>query len=158
MPKPDLFAQKPHYRVKVSDGSHAHTYDVKRMTPYNDGFVLEYKNSQNKWDVVFMGRKYRPLLENGIFLVGKNAGNNSAAVVIDGPGGQKISTTSPIIGISTDPNCPGEDLSSIVRSHSLATGYKALYESKIPWKTLVIIIIIGIVIMVGIYFLRSRGG
>jgi len=152
-----LLSSKPktNFKVKVSDGNQARTYDVGEVVAYNEGFALRYKDKDGNKDVVYMGRKYRPLMEDGCYIVGKNLGNNSAAIVVDGV---KLAVACDVVGRSTDADCPGEDLSAIIRSDGLAIGYKALYETKIPWKLLLIAGIVGVVIIGVVMFVRSQGG
>lgn len=141
----ELLERKPktNYKVKVSDGNEAKTFDVLAMEPYNEGYALRYKDDHKTADVVYMSRGYRPIREDGFFIVGKNAGNNSAAY---------------IVGQSTDKDCPGEDLSAIIRADGLAEGFKALYESKINWKLLLILAVVAGGIFLVVAYLKSRGG
>jgi len=147
-------SRKTQYKVKVSDGNRCRTYDVTEVVGYTDGFALRYKDGQGNQDVVYMARTYRPVVEDGFYMVGKRLGNNSAAVVVDG---KQLAVGCDVVGRSTDSDCPGEDLSAIVRSDGLAIGYKALYESKIPWKMIVIFGIVAFVILAIIMFMRTRG-
>ena len=151
-----LFRSKPKtkYKVKVSDGNQVKTFDVLKMIGYNEGFAMRYKDGDGNVDVVYMARDYRPVQEDGFYLVGKNLGNNSAATLVDG---KSVAIGCDIVGRSSDPDCPGEDLSAIVRSDGVAIGYKALYESKIPWKLIVIFAIVAFVIFAIIMFMRTRG-
>lgn len=152
-----LFGNRPKtkYKVKVSDGNQLRTYDVLKIDAYNEGFALRYKDTSGKVDVVYMARSYRPVQEDGFYIVGKNIGNNSAATIVDG---RAVAVGCDVVGASSDKDCPGEDCSAILRSDGLAIGYKALYESKIPWKMIVIFAIVAFVIFAVIMFMRTRGG
>lgn len=146
--------EKSQFKVKVSDGIRCRSFPVKEVVGYNEGKVMRYKNADGQLDVVYMSHDYRPILEDGFYVVGKRLGNNSACAVIDGKPGP---VACEVIGKSSDRDCPGEDLSAIVRSDGLAIGYRALYESKIPWKLIVIAGIVAIVVIGIIVFMQSRG-
>jgi hypothetical protein len=144
---------------------------------YNEGFALHYKDKNGKKDVVFIGRKYRPLVQDGLFLVGKNLGNNSAALLLDEttitlavpiagpshqpipilPDGNPVTQAVAVVAASTDPNCPGEDLSAIVRTHGVALGYKALYENKLSLKLLLLLVVTAVIIIGVVMYIRSQG-
>lgn len=155
---PNLSPAKPatDYIVLVTDGTQIKEHPIIDVVGYNDGFAMRYKNGAGTLDVVYVGRRYRPMQRGGKWLIGKRLGNNSACqITVDGVTMQQAAD---VIGPSTDPDCPGEDLSAVVRTDGLATGYSALYESKIPWKWIIIIGVVALVVILVISFIKSRGG
>lgn len=148
--------KKTKYNVVVSDGLRGRKYPVKEFVAYNEGYVLRYKNGDGQMDVVYAGPKYRPLEVDGEYWVGKRTGNNSACYI--DYEGIKVKEACEVVGPSIDPDCPGEDLSSLVRTDVLAIGYHTLTEAKkVSWKVIIIIGIIVVAVVVFMY-IRSRGG
>jgi hypothetical protein len=144
---------KTDYIVIVSDGLKGKPYPITEIVGYNEGYALRYKNGDDKLDVVYVSRQFRFLEYEGKYLLGKRLGNNSGCE-IDFEGA-KIKEGIEVIGPSTDPDCPGEDLSSLVRTDVLAIGYSTLTESKVSRK-LIIIIIIAVIVIAIIYFIMKR--
>lgn len=152
-----LFEKKTKYLILVSDGQVVRACPVIERSSYNEGFAMRYKDHEGKMDVVYMSREYRPLelQPGGKLLIGKRIGNNSACkVVVDGLSMVKADD---VVGPSTDKDCPGEDLSCLVRTDVMARGYSTLSESKVPWKWVIIIGIIAVVV-IAIFYFKSRGG
>ena len=119
---------------------------VKRVKCYIDGYVMDYQRPEGVMDMVIVPRDYAFCRHNGSYMVGKVAGNNSAAPV-------RVQ-----VGDSIDADCPGEDLSMLARTHLMAQGYGTLYDKAIPWKWVIIggiVLIIGIVVVMAV---RAGGG
>lgn len=110
--------------VLISEGVHVIPRVITAMVPYNRGIAMRYRNGANKVDTVYVPHGFRYLEKDGKYYVGKRAGNNSACEVL---------------GPSMDPNCPGEDLSALIRADGIALGLKALYERTINWKLILIL-------------------
>lgn len=138
--------QSTDYIVLVTDGQEFAPRPVVAITGYNEGLVMRYRNGKGKLDVVYIPHSYRPLRHKGKYYIGKRLGNNSACRVIDG---QRYQRADDILGPPTDKDCPGEDLSSLIRADGVALGFKALYERNIPWK-LIIILGVGVVVIIGV--------
>jgi len=146
---------KTDFVVIVSDGLHGKPYPITEIVGYNEGYVMRYKNSDKKLDTVYVGRKFRFLEYEGKYLLGKRLGNDSGCYINFED--EKIKEGVEVIGPSTDPDCPGEDLSSLVRTDVMAIGYNTLTESKVSWKWIIIIGIIAVAVLVFMY-IKSRGG
>ena len=129
------------YVVMETDGIVSRRFEVLKVEGYPDGYAYSYRNGNNQLDVVYAGLNYRPLEEPAPrMVILKRKGNSSAAVIMP-----------------TDADCPGEDLSSLVRTHLMALGYVTLYDKQVPWKWILIAgAVIGIVAV--IYFVMQRGG
>lgn len=150
-------AKKPKWMVITSDGAHLDFAPVSQIVGYNEGLVLTYKPAGGLSDTVLVGRKYRPLEWKGTFFVGKNIGNDSAADLVEVHSNgrtDKVKPATDIVGASSDPDCPGEDLSALGRSNLWGLGIKALYGK--PQFNVKILLIIGIGIVV--IFLLSKTG
>jgi len=146
---------KSRFVVLESDGVRLKHYPVTEVSGYKDGLVLRYKNINGLVDLVYAGRNYRPLEESGQFFVGKNLGNNSAAALVEDTDGKEMAVAVPVVGDSTDADCPGEDLSALARSDLLAVAARTLYgKAPIPWK---LIIIVGVVIAVAVVIAKIAG-
>lgn len=126
--------QETDYILLLSEGVHIIPRAIIGISPYNRGLAMTYRDGSGKVDVVYVPHDFKYLEKDGKYYLGKRAGNNSACAVL---------------GSSLDKDCPGEDLSALVRAHGLALGFKALYERSIPWK-LIIIIGIGVVAIIGL--------
>jgi hypothetical protein len=151
-----MFAKRESYAVLVTDGIRGKLFPVKTIVAYNEGYVLRYKNSAKKLDMVYIDRGYRPVEVDGVYWVGKNSGNNSgASITYDGV---DVPRACPVVGPSSDRNTPGEDLSNLIRNDSFAEGYRALYESNMNLKTIIIIVVAVIGVIALFLFIRSRGG
>lgn len=122
-------------------------YPATKLTSYNGGYVMEYLGQNKAKEVVYIPRDYEFVHRNGATYVGKVAGNNSAAVLRFGP----------MVGASVDPDCPGADLSLLVKTDLMARGYRTVYERNIPWKLVLIIGAVVVVAVVVIMFLRGQG-
>ena len=149
--------KKPKFVVQTSDGSHIAFYPSVKVKAYTDGLVVFYQNADGRLDMVGFNRKYRPLEQEGVFYIGKNIGNDSAAPLItlhrddekvEAPGAADI------VGASTDPNCPGDDLSEIMRANLYSLALESISEEKTINKKLIIIIIIAVAV---IFFLVKSG-
>lgn len=139
------------YVVLVTDGREFKPRDIVGMTAYNEGIVMVYRNARDQLDEVFVPHNFPMLRSNGKYYLGKRVGNNSACQLIDG---RRITTATRVVGESVDPDCPGEDLSALGRSHGLGLGFKALYERNIPWR---LIIILGVVVVAVIVIMAVVG-
>ena len=120
------------------DGKANKVCRVVESTGYNEGTAVRYMNGDRKADVVYVGRDYVPVKVGRLEVIYKVKGNNSAAVLCP-----------------TDRDCPGEDLSSLVRSHVMGVGYKSLYEKAFPWMWLAIGLIVAVIAVV--VFLVAKG-
>lgn len=148
----------PKFVVQTSDGSHVDFHPVVKVRAYTDGIVLFYKNTENRLDMVGVLRNYRPLERDGVFYVGKNIGNNSAAALItlheEGKkDGDKVPAAADIVGASTDKDCPGDDMSEMMRANLYGVGLESITEERPVNKRLIIIIIVALV--VGFIVIRS---
>ena len=112
------------YIVLISEGVHIVPRPIIGIEPYNRGLAMRYRNGANKIDTVYVPHNFDYLEKDGKYYLGKRAGNNSACA---------------ILGQSVDKNCPGEDLSALVRADGIALGLKSLTERSIPWKLILII-------------------
>lgn len=122
-------------------------YRITKISAYNGGYAMEYAGRNQRQDVVYVPKNYPFTRRNGAVWVGKVAGNNSAAVVRFGP----------TVGASLDPDCPGEDLSMLVRTDLMARGYRTVYEKKIPWKAVILIGVAVLAVIVIITIMRMGG-
>jgi hypothetical protein len=149
-----LAKKKPKFVVITSDGSHLGFSVVNDVIGFNEGLALHYKPDDGPADVVFVGRDYRPQEYKGVYYVGKNIGNNSAAELIPVHRNgmeEKMPAAGPIVGKSADPNAPGEDYSGIGRSNLYALGLKAVYgKPSIPWNIIIIIAVVVIGLFIAI--------
>lgn len=144
----DVVRSPRQYYVAESDGVAIKEYPCTNRFNYNGGSVFHYKGDHNQVELVLVPRKYRYGQSQTKLLIGKNKGNTSAAILLD--------VGDLMVGRSTDPDAPGEDLSLLARTHMAAMGYKTLYERNVPWKWL-IIGIAALVVVVGIvWFIRSQ--
>ena len=135
--------QKTKWKIVERNGSgDVEDHAVIRVESYNEGFVLVY-GSRERPEFCYMKRGYRALHEDGFSLVAKNKGNVSAASWV---------------GQSTDPEAPGDDLSLLARTHLMASGYRTLYEQKIPWKWMAIGVVVLVAVVAVFLFVRSQGG
>ena len=143
---------KVKYVVLVSDGVTLEHCRVYETVGYNDGIVFRYKRKNGVADVVYAGKGYRALEENGTFYVGKRYGNNSAAE-IDVLEGERVFVASGVIGESSDPDCPGTDLSRLIMSDFLGTGIKTCYgKMQFPWKWVIIGALVALMIFGAVRF------
>jgi hypothetical protein len=153
-----LRSKKPKFVVQTSDGAHVDFHPCTRVKAYTDGLVVFYKDPDGRLDMVGFNRKYRPLERNGVFYVGKNIGNDSAAALITlhengKKDGDEVPAAADIVGASTDPDCPGDDLSELMRANIYGVGLQSITEEKPVNKRLIIIIIVAFVI--GFIVIRS---
>lgn len=151
-------SKKPKFVVQVSDGSHVEFYPSVKVKAYTDGLVIFYKDADGRLDMVGALRSYRPLERDGVFYIGKNAGNNSAARLIElhengKKEGEKVPGAAEVMGDSTDPNCPGEDMSEMMRANLYGIGLQSISEERTVNKRLIIIIVIAFA--VGFIVIRS---
>ena len=130
------------YRIIESDGIQTEEHEVVRREAYNEGFVLVY-GTRDRPEFCYVPRGYRPIQENGLYLVAKNKGNVSAALWV---------------GRSVDPDAPGDDMSMLARTHLMAMGYKSLYEQKVPWKLLAIGIVVLVAVVGVVMLIRGQVG
>jgi len=150
---------KTDFVVIVSAGNDkGEKHAITKVIGYNEGYALRYKNGDNKLDTVYVDRNFRFLELEGKFYLGKRLGNNSGCQInIDGETIQ-ASKGIEVIGAPRDPNCPGEDLSALIRTDVMALGYNTITESKINVKWVLIIGGIVAVIALIYWFVKSRGG
>lgn len=137
------------YKVAVSDGVKYKLFTCENRYDYNTGFVYEYKDENKRVDMVLVPRGYKYGEVNGVLLIGKNAGNISAAELVF----DEI-----LIGKSTDKDAPGWDASLLYKNHVMAQGYKTLYEKNVPWKWLIIGIAVLVVVIGVVWFIRAQMG
>lgn len=147
--------RKTDYEVLESDGVKGHKYPVHQVKHFNQGHVYLYYIGQTL-ERVYTGRDYVPLLVDGLYWIGKNVGNNSAAPLIkikDDDGDEhEAQEAAPITGDSTDPHCPGQDLSRIVASDVLHIGWAATKKKNYAGY-----IAIAAAIVIVIVILKARG-
>lgn len=129
------------YVVMEVEGVRSRRFTVTRVEGFPEGYAYRYVNSEGLEDVVYVGLTYHPLEEPGPrMVILKRKGNNSAAVVVP-----------------TDADCPGDDLSCLVATHVMGRGYRTLYERNVPWKWIIIGLVV-VVIAVAVYWFSQRGG
>lgn len=149
--------RKPKFVVCTSDGSHVNFHPSVKVKAYTDGLVVFYIDPDGRLDMVGFGRKYRPLERDGVFYIGKNIGNDSAAWLVklhlDGQE-VEIPGAADVVGASTDPDCPGDDLSEVMRANLYGIGLQSISEEKTVNKRLIIIIIIAFAVI----FIVIRSG
>lgn len=138
-----IVRQRP-YWVVVADGNGSKEFEATNRYAYNEGIIYEYKDEKGQLDLVAVPHGYKYLKEDGRILIGKNLGNSSAASMIQ-------------IGKSADPECPGSDLSLLIRTHVASMGWKTVNEKAMPWKMLVIGIAVLVVVIGVVWFIRSQG-
>ena len=110
--------------VLLTEGVHVVPRDIIGIEPYNRGLAMRYRNGAKQIDTVYVPHNFRYLQKDGKFYLGKRVGNNSAV---------------PVLGDPVDKSCPGEDLSALIRADGIGVGFKALYETRIPWRAILII-------------------
>jgi hypothetical protein len=148
--------KKPKFVVQTSDGSHVDFHPSIKIRAYTDGLVVFYKDPDGRLDMVGFNRKYRPLERDGVYYIGKNIGNDSAANLIElhrNGETEKVPGAAEVVGESTDPDCPGDDLSEMMRANLYGIGLQSITEEKTVNKRLIIIIII--VFVIGFIVIRS---
>lgn len=163
-------ATKTDYRVLERTNDVGHIYDVDEVRSFNDGLVLIYTKNGQK-DRVLVGNKYTPLRVGSKLWVGKNTGNSSQALINDDRKLQMVPLTTDgqdepdegpiawavsVIGDSTDPDCPGQDLTNLERSNLLYLGIKAVYKKR-SWTWVIIIGVVVLAVILILYF-TSQGG
>ena len=144
------------YIVLVSDGAKLSHCTVVETVGYNEGLVHRYRTKSGVLDMVYCSRKYRALEESGVFYIGKQLGNNSGAklvdVTVDGVA-VKVVEGCEVVGESSDKDCPGEDLSALIRSDFVGKGIKTEYgKGGIPWKWVIIVGVIALLIFGAVRF------
>lgn len=148
------------FLVLVSDGVHLKRYPVYAVVGYNGGYRMSYKDDDGVADVVYIGREYKFLEADGKYLVGKQLGNNSACPVCVGMAEAeiaKVNSACVVVGESSDKDCPGDDLSSLILSDFFGVGIKTIYgKTSIPWKWVLIIGMVALLIFAAVKF--SSGG
>jgi hypothetical protein len=151
-------SKKPKFVVVTNDGSHIDFHPSVKTKAYTDGLVVFYKDADGRLDMVGVLRNYHPLEREGVFYIGKNMGNNSAANLItlhkdNESDGEQVPEAADMVGNSTDPNCPGDDMSEMMRANLYGIGLQSITEEKTVNKRLIIIIIAALVI--GLIVIRS---
>lgn len=162
------------YDVIESDGVLGGRYPVEHVKALNEGYVFLYKKGIQT-ERVYAGRKYIPLKMDGTYWIGKRRGNNSAALLLDDReierppdlpadlawfardqrdtnGHVAVDEATAIVGCSTDPDCPGEDLSRLVASDILHRTSKATAKPSMTW----LIIAIGVIAVIAIVAFATR--
>jgi hypothetical protein len=150
--------KKPKFVIQTSDGSHVDFHPSVKVKAYTDGLVVFYRDPGGRLDMVGFNRKYKPLERNGSFYVGKNIGNDSAAALVElheegKKDGVKVPAAADVVGASTDPDCPGDDLSELMRANIYGVGLQSITEEKPVNRRLIIIIIL--VFVIGFIVIRS---
>lgn len=152
------------YEVIESDGVLGGRYPVEYVAAFNEGYLFLYKKGITV-ERVYAGRKYIPLKMDGLWWIGKRRGNNSAALLVNDrviarppdlpadlpwfsrdeisdDGHVGVPEALSVVGCSTDPDCPGEDLSRLVGSNILSAAQKATRKPSYTW-----LLVIGAVII-----------
>lgn len=166
------------YDVIESDGVQAERYPVEYVKAFNEGFLFLYKRGVFT-ERVYAGRKYRPLRVGQVWWIGKNRGNNSAALLLDdtdilrppdlpaelpwfattelikenGHYLAPVENAVSVVGCSTDPDCPGEDLSRLVSADMVGIASKATRKPSMTW----LLIAIGALVVIAIIAYAMRG-
>lgn len=128
---------KTDFVVLLTEGVHIVPRDIIGLVPYNRGVAMRYRNGSGQVDTVYVPHNFNYLQRDGKYYLGKQVGNNSAC---------------PVLGRPVDPNTPGEDLSALIRADGIGVGFKALYETRIPWKAILIVggIAAGVIALIAI--------
>lgn len=127
-------------KVLVEKPDRITAHRVRKVKPYLEGYAFEYKD-ERVWDYVYVPADWILQELNGFKVVGKLYGNNSACRIISS---------------SCDENCPGEDLSTLVRTHVMSTGYQRVYERKLDIVKLAIVLgVVAVVIIAGVIIYRQ---
>lgn len=166
------------YEVIESDGVQGERYPVEYVKAFNEGYLFLYKRGVFT-ERVYAGRKYRPLRVGQVWWIGKNRGNNSAALLLDdteilrppdlrpelpwfattelikenGHYLARVENAVAVVGCSTDPDCPGEDLSRLVSADMVGIASKATRKASMTW----LFIGIGVVVVIAILAYIMRG-
>ena len=161
---------KTDYKVLEKTNDIGHIYDVDEVRSFNEGLVLVYTKNGQK-DRVLVGNKYRPLRVGSKLWVGKNTGNSSQALInddrklemvpiptdnLDETDEAPVAWAVSVVGDSTDPDCPGQDLTGLERSNLLYLGIKAVYKKR-NWTWVIVIGVVLLAVLL-ILYLRSQGG
>lgn len=144
------------YEVIESDGVVGGRYPVEAVKAFNEGLVFIYKKGLTV-ERVYAPRDYIPLKMDGVFWIGKELGNNSAArlVTITDELAQEVQVhpAVTVVGEPTDPDCPGQDLSRLVASDILHIGWRATRKPSNTW----IFIAIAVVVIIAVIAYAMRG-
>ena len=113
---------------------------VVEVAGYNEGYAMRYLDGNKMLEVVYVPRNYKFREQNGVKLVGKRFGNNSACPIM-------------FLGESVDKDCPGADLSAVGRADLFARGILTLSgKQNINWK--LVLIIGGIAVVAILLFMK----
>lgn len=166
------------YDVIESDGVQGAKYPVEYVKAFNEGYLFLYKRGLVT-ERLYAGRKYRPLRMGDVWWIGKNRGNNSAALLLDdtdiirppdlpadlpwfatselvkdnGHYLAPVDNAVAVVGCSTDPDCPGEDLSRLVAADMVGIASKATRKPSTMW----LIAAVGVVVVIAILAYAMRG-
>ena len=117
----------------VGAGGEVVEHEVMEIAGYNEGYAMRYLDGDKVLEVVYVPRNYKFKEQNGVLLVGKRLGNDSACPILS-------------LGESVDKDCPGADLSAVGRADLFARGILSLSgKQNINWK---VILIVGAVVAV----------
>ena len=141
--KQDVKANGAKYGVLVAGPSGEPVeYEIIEVAGYNEGYAMRYLDGDKVLEVVYVPRNYKFKAQDGILLVGKRLGNDSACPILS-------------LGESVDVNCPGADLSAVGRADLFARGILSLSgKQPINWK--VILIVVAVVAVVIVIYMIAR--
>lgn len=125
-------------RILVKTKHGIKSYPVKKIIYYNEGFSVEYKPSMFKKDYAYGDEGYNPAIVNDCLYFGKEEGNNSMTPVV-------------MMGDSYDKNCPGGDLSTLIRIDAIRRAIDSYYGKKNSWMWYIVVAIVVLIVAVGGY-------
>jgi len=124
----------------IGAGGEIVEHEVVEVAGYNEGYAMRYLDGNKMLEVVYVPRGYKFREQNGVKLVGKRFGNNSACPIM-------------FLGESVDKDCPGADLSAVGRADLVARGINTLTgKQAINWKW--ILIIGGVAVVAVLLYMR----
>ena len=126
----------------VGAGGEVVEHKVVEVAGYNEGYAMRYLDGNKMLEVVYVPCAYKFRQQDGVLLVGKRLGNNSACPILS-------------LGEPVDENCPGADLSAVGRADLFARGILSLSgKQPINWK--VILIVVAVVAVIVVIYMIAR--
>jgi hypothetical protein len=142
----------------LEKGDNFKLYPIKRYEDYDKGTAYIFKR-QGRLEYCFTLHSYKPIRINGKLTIGQREGSVCAVNLYFSPGIYALSSpleASPIFD-QVVPNSPGEEYAQLLRTHLISEETKTIVgATAIPWKIIIIIAIILIVVFVG-YKIMSGG-
>jgi len=133
--------KKPKIKIALrrTDGKMAFAR-VNRSESYEQGTMYHYK-IDGRLESCATLKDYKMEYFNGFHYVGQIEGNQTAVALLGNP----------------DPDAPGENYALLLRTHLYAEGHKTLVGGiSIPWGWVLAILGILIVVIIGVFVVRSQ--